>query len=458
MARRPVRDESAARLSALLGTAVESPLAPPPLPAALRPAFPSPGALGADQDTVPLRLEALAPTEYEAEPAADLARRAAAIAPRPRAVGVRRGGAQEVGARGFGARAVGARGGSVRESESGPSGWAELGRGDSGPVGVRSAGSGSVGLGSVGMGPTDLGPAGLRPTGVGPAGLEPTALGLAESRPVGVARPGLEPGDLGPAELRPVGVGPADLEPADLEPTDLGQVGPGPAYRATHVPGGRPSWVSRTAERWVPTAWRGARLDPGRLGAAALVLVAAVAAVVAAVGVWSDRPQAEPMPALPAVSLAEPVPSGAPDAAAPVELVVSVSGKVARPGLLRLPEGSRVADALEAAGGALPGTDLSPLNVARRLADGEQVAVGVAPAEPTAPSGEASASAPGGRIDLNRATLDQLDGLPGVGPVTAQHILDWRTANGRFARVDQLREVDGIGERRFGQLKDLVTV
>jgi competence protein ComEA len=174
---------------------------------------------------------------------------------------------------------------------------------------------------------------------------------------------------------------------------------------------------------------------------------------------------------LPAVSLNAAVGPSAtsaapPTAAAPVELVVSVSGKVRRPGLVRVPDGARVADVLEAAGGPLPGTDLGGLNLARRVADGEQVAVGV-PAAPDAggaPSGAASAAgdpggaAPAGKIDLNRATVEQLDALPGVGPVTAQRILDWRTRNGRFARVDQLREVEGIGERRFAQLRDLVTV
>ncbi|MGH3905283.1 MAG: helix-hairpin-helix domain-containing protein, partial [Pseudonocardiaceae bacterium] len=145
-------------------------------------------------------------------------------------------------------------------------------------------------------------------------------------------------------------------------------------------------------------------------------------------------------------------------------VVVSVVGKVARPGLVRVPDGSRVADALEAAGGALPGTDLVALNLARRLSDGEQLLVGVAPppGQPVqggvvgAPAGAAPTAAP--MVDLNTATLEQLDTLPGVGPVTAQRILDWRAAHGRFTSVDQLREVDGIGEVRFSKLKELVRV
>ncbi len=175
------------------------------------------------------------------------------------------------------------------------------------------------------------------------------------------------------------------------------------------------------------------------------------------------RPASDPDPS-PTGSSGEPS-AGSP----PGPLVVSVSGKVARPGLVQVPEGARVADAITAAGGALPGTDLAGVNLARRLADGEQVAVGVPPAIEAAEAAVASAgtppaatgargSRPMGKIDLNVASVEQLDALPGVGPVTAERIVEWRSHNGRFARIEQLREIEGIGERRFGQLRGLVTV
>ena len=118
-----------------------------------------------------------------------------------------------------------------------------------------------------------------------------------------------------------------------------------------------------------------------------------------------------------------------------------------------------MADALDAAGGALPGTDLLGLNIARRLSDGEQLLVGVAP-PPGQPASSQSSSIPGvsQAVDLNAATLEQLDGLPGVGKATAQRILDWRVAHGRFRSVEQLREVSGIGPARLTQLKRLVRV
>ena len=150
--------------------------------------------------------------------------------------------------------------------------------------------------------------------------------------------------------------------------------------------------------------------------------------------------------------------SGAAGTHGPV--AVHVAGRVRRPGLVRLPAGSRVQDAIRAAGGSTAGADLDAVNLARRLTDGEQILVpgpGDPPLPPppgAAPDPGASPSAP---LDLNTATHEQLDTLPGVGEVTAGRIIAYRSAQ-PFTAVDQLLEVPGIGQRRFDQLKDLVTV
>jgi competence protein ComEA len=145
-------------------------------------------------------------------------------------------------------------------------------------------------------------------------------------------------------------------------------------------------------------------------------------------------------------------------------LLVDVAGRVRHPGVYRLPSGARVVDALRAAGGALPGVSTASINLAAPLHDGEQVAVGVPGAgQPSPPDGsgtaDGSAGAAGsGAVDLNTATLEQLEALPGVGPVLAQNVLDWRAAHGRFSSVNQLTEVSGIGPAKFAVLKPLVIV
>jgi competence protein ComEA len=138
------------------------------------------------------------------------------------------------------------------------------------------------------------------------------------------------------------------------------------------------------------------------------------------------------------------------------ELVVHVVGAVASPGLYRMKDGSRVDDAVRRAGGATPKAALELLNLAAPVADGQQVVVpargrgGVVAGAPGPPG------APGGKVHLNSATLEQLDALPGVGPVTAQKILDYRTKKGAFSSVDELDAVSGIGPARLESLKDLV--
>ncbi|MFJ6011485.1 helix-hairpin-helix domain-containing protein [Streptomyces sp. NPDC092952] len=214
-------------------------------------------------------------------------------------------------------------------------------------------------------------------------------------------------------------------------------------------------------------------LDPRALAALAVVLVAAGA--FAAVHFWSARPHSvrapDPVaeagavrtPPLVAEGAGTPEPSSGPAPAAGPggHVVVDVSGKVHRPGVRTLPSGARVTDALRAAGGVREGTDLSGLNRARVLVDGEQIVVG-APPEGSAPGGTGGAapggggSPPAGPVSLNSATADQLETLPGVGPVLAQRIVGYRAQHGGFRSVDELREVSGIGDRRFADLRPLV--
>ncbi|MDV6262091.1 ComEA family DNA-binding protein [Rhodococcoides yunnanense] len=250
-----------------------------------------------------------------------------------------------------------------------------------------------------------------------------------------------------------------------------------------------PDWLISSSQRlgspWssvLPQRWRSARVDPGRQGAIALAAAGVFVVLVAAFAVFRDAPTPAPAPPLAVVAsdtkdsdvLAEPVPS------VEAELVVSVVGLVVQPGLVRLQPGSRIADAIAAAGGPVEGADLLALNMAARVADGDQIVVGVVPPQAPPPvSGTSStqgvavgggmvdggvpadlpAGSPlGGTVDLNAATVAELDALPGVGPVTATSIVSWRETNGRFISVDQLAEVDGIGPGRLAKIRDLVHI
>lgn len=228
--------------------------------------------------------------------------------------------------------------------------------------------------------------------------------------------------------------------------------------------------------KWLPEPARGGwtsalRADPGRSGAIALAVVGAVAVAVTVFTLAGrDEPQvvAANLPSVQPVSSAVSAPGAQPAS----EVIVSVVGLVNEPGLVTLTSGARVADALHAAGGALPGADLTGLNMARRVSDGEQIIVGIAapPGVPPvmgssvsggasgAPEATETSPAAGELVDLNAASVAELDALPGVGPVTAEAIVAWRTANGSFANVDQLGEVDGIGPARLSKLRDLVKV
>jgi competence protein ComEA len=144
-------------------------------------------------------------------------------------------------------------------------------------------------------------------------------------------------------------------------------------------------------------------------------------------------------------------------------VVVDVQGAVRRPGVVELPVGSRVVDALAAAGGTTRHAVTLTLNLAQVLVDGTQVLVPdrrstAAPASAAGSTAAPTGAAPGTPVDLNTATLEQLDGLPGIGPVLAQRILDWRTEHGRFTSVEELGEVSGIGDKMLSQLRSKVTV
>jgi competence protein ComEA len=146
-------------------------------------------------------------------------------------------------------------------------------------------------------------------------------------------------------------------------------------------------------------------------------------------------------------------------------VVVHVVGQVRKPGVLRLAVGARVIDALEAAGGPTRKADLARVNLARVVVDGEQLRV-PAPGDPdpvvgggaAVPDPVGAAGGGGGLVSLNTADVAALDTLPGVGPVIAQRIVDWRTEHGRFTSVDELAEVSGIGEKLMAQVRPLVTL
>ena len=140
----------------------------------------------------------------------------------------------------------------------------------------------------------------------------------------------------------------------------------------------------------------------------------------------------------------------------PVDLIINVAGKVNNPGVYQLPKGSRVIDAIKAAGNQRNGVDISDINLARILVDGEQILVG----SPKPSSGKIAQKkiTIDNPLDLNRATITQLDTLPGIGPVTAQRIIDYRTKVGRINSVDELKKISGLGGTKFEEIKSLLRV
>jgi len=177
-----------------------------------------------------------------------------------------------------------------------------------------------------------------------------------------------------------------------------------------------------------------------------LVLAIGLLALLAVAGrtlVRAPASSADPAPAL--VATPAPVVTS--------RLVVHVTGAVSQPGLYRLKEGSRVADAVARAGGATVSADTAAVNLAAPLADGMQVLI---PSRVAGVAGAAAGTSAPGRVSLNAASIAELDELPGIGPVTAQKIVDYRTAHGGFSSVDDLDAIPGIGPVRVDQLRDLV--
>jgi competence protein ComEA len=205
------------------------------------------------------------------------------------------------------------------------------------------------------------------------------------------------------------------------------------------------------AEETVPEGLERWRRDP-RVAIGVVVLVI-IGAAVAWIRVGSS---AAPAPAAPTSSV---VPS--PSSSAPAVALVHVVGAVVAPGVVELDAGARVLDALTAAGGATPDADLQRLNLAAPVADGQRVAVpriGEALPPPVEGSADPGLGGPSGLVNLNTATAAELEALPGIGPALAGAIVAERETRGRFESVEDLKQVRGIGEQRFADLKDLVTV
>ncbi|WP_240197598.1 ComEA family DNA-binding protein [Nonomuraea lactucae] len=207
-------------------------------------------------------------------------------------------------------------------------------------------------------------------------------------------------------------------------------------------------------------------MDPGRPGLRAILALAALAIVVAGIFVWRTQPTPEPLPAPSPIPHQPAPPTQSPPAPSPTaNVTVHVTGKVRKPGIYTLPMGARVADAVTAAGGPRQPTATSSVNLARRLIDGEQIVVGAPSGTPAGTGSGTAAQAPIPAndpattvLDLNAATPEQLEQLPGVGEVLAARIAEFRTTNGGFTSVDQLQQVSGIGPRKYAEIRGRVRV
>ncbi|MFB6892731.1 helix-hairpin-helix domain-containing protein [Kitasatospora sp. NPDC056327] len=298
------------------------------------------------------------------------------------------------------------------------------------------------------------------------------------SRRMAVLLPGAgDPPDTEP----PVYVAPADIggpvpAPAPVLAPPPGPGADGPPGRGGEGPGAEPAPPGGAEHRWPGHA---SALD--RRALVGLVVLLLLALGYGIQHFWLARPQTVEVPAVAVASvsseaIAGPGPpggeaagdgtpagagSGAGGGASAAVVVVDVGGRVGTPGVHALPQGSRVTDALRMAGGPLPGADTRDLNLARVLTDGEQILVGEPSPQPAAGAGPGPPAAGASKqpLSLNRATLEQLDTLPGVGPTLAQRIIAYRASHGgAFRTLDQLRQVSGVGERTYAELRPLLTL
>ncbi len=220
------------------------------------------------------------------------------------------------------------------------------------------------------------------------------------------------------------------------------------------------SIAHQSAELAEPSPSRVLRWRLDRRAWRALIILLGAAAIVPAWAWWQGRPlPVTTIASTTAASTAAPFDAGSWGTAAPSIVVVHVTGAVRKPGLVRLTTGARVDDAIAAAGGAKSAKALATVNLARLVIDGEQIFVGVNQGGQAAMSGaQGSGGAAGSLLSINGATAAQLEALPGVGPVLAQRIVDWRQSNGPFRSLEELGEVSGIGSSILEQLRSKVTL
>lgn len=321
----------------------------------------------------------------------------------------------------------------------------------------------------------------------------PAGAGASRLRAAARRASGVEAGRAGDSVDRAVGAGDREAESAGAagarpEPTDTGGARPEPTDAGGAL-GGRDG-VSHAEPAGGVGAGGGVDLDepdgavgderlrldglvrwrvaPRTAGIAlgALLLVGGAVALRSA-GQPTGEPVAVEEPAVTAPAAAQGDAEPGPTPAEEATVWVHVVGEVASPGVVPMPAGSRVADAVAAAGGALPGADLTALNLAAVVQDGAQIRVPAPGEEPVVvdeagggagAGGGGPAGAAGGAVDVNTAGGAELQTLPGIGPVLAERIVAWREANGPFASVDALLDVSGIGPAVLGQIRDLVRV